>query len=170
MPPRASLPENAGDTAAALMRQAKTKAEFQRAQTIWLRVALDLCDDDIATAVGLSVNTVRCLQSRFRLKGESALIGVGRGGRRRENLTVEQEDELLQPFLEQAGGGSILQVGPIKTAYEKAVGRVVPKSTVYRLLARHGWRKLAPRRRHPKAKTDLQEAFKKNSRASSKKK
>src|SRR5512134_3998901 len=86
MPPRAPLPKESGEAVAALMRQAKTKAEFQRAQAVWLRVALDLSDSEIATAVGLSANTVRCLQSRFRLRGEAALLGVGRGGRRRENL------------------------------------------------------------------------------------
>jgi len=169
MPPRASLPEGSGEIAAALMRRAKTKVEFQRAQAVWLRVALDLSDSEIATATGLSSNTVRCLQSRFRLRGETALIGVGRGGRRRQNLTVDQEEEVLRPFLEQAGSGAILQVGPIKDAYERVVGREVPKSTVYRLLARHGWRKLAPRPRHPKARSDLQEEFKKSSRGSSKK-
>jgi transposase len=170
MPTRALLPADSGITAAALMQEAKTKAEFQRAQAVWLRVALGLSASDVATAVGLSVNTVRCLQSRFRLRGESVLTGVGRGGRRRENLTVDQEDDLLRPFLDQAGSGGILQVGPIKAAYEEAVGHVVPKSTVYRVLARHGWRKLVPRRRHPKAQSDLQEEFKKNSRSLSKKK
>jgi transposase len=170
MPPRAPLPDGAGETLAGRMRQAKTKAEFQRAQCVWLRVALDLSDDDIATAVGWSANTVRCLQSRFRRRGEAALIGVGRGGRRHQNLTVAQEDELLRPFLEQAASGGILEVGRIKAAYERAVGRAVPKSTIYRLLARHGWRKLAPRPRHPKAKSTLQEEFKKNSPGSSKKK
>jgi len=170
MPTRVSLPDDAGTTAAALMQEARTKAEFQRAQAVWLRVALGLSASEVATAVGLSVNTVRCLQSRFRLRGESVLTGVGRGGRRRENLTVEQEDELLRPFLEQASLGGILQVGPIKLAYEEVVGHVVPKSTVYRVLARHGWRKLVPRRRHPKAQGDLQEEFKKNSRRSPKRK
>jgi transposase len=164
------MAEDAGDIAAVLMREAKTKAEFQRAQAVWLRVALGLSASDVATAVGLSVNTVRCLQSRFRLRGQSVLTGVGRGGRRRENLTVEEEDELLRPFLEQAGSGGVLEVGPIKAAYEEAVGHAVPKSTVYRVLARHGWRKLVPRRRHPKAQGELQEEFKKTSRRSSKKK
>lgn len=170
MPARAPLAEDAGDVAAALMREAKTKAEFQRAQAVWLRIALGLSASDVATAVGLSVNTVRCLQSRFRLRGQGVLTGVGRGGRRRENLTLEEEDELLHPFLEQAGSGGVLEVGPIKAAYEEAVGHVVPKSTVYRVLARHGWRKLVPRRRHPKAQGELQEEFKKNSPRSSKKK
>lgn len=169
MPARAVLPEDAGVTAAALMQAAKTKAEFQRAQAVWLRVSLGLSDEEIATAVGLSANTVRCLHSRFRLRGEAALNGVGRGGRRRENLTVEQEDEVLRPFLERAAGGGILHVGSIQAVYEEAVGHEVPKSTVYRVLARHGWRKLAPRPRHPKAKAGGQEEFKKNSRRSSKK-
>ena len=168
MPPRASLPDGAAETLAVRMREAKTKAEFQRAQCVWLRVALDLSDDEIATAVGWSPNTVRCLQSRFRRRGEAALIGVGRGGRRHQNLTVAQEDEVLRPFLEQAASGGVLEVGRIKTAYERAVGHAVPRSTIYRLLARHGWRKLAPRPHHPKAKSNLQEEFKKNSSRSSK--
>ena len=170
MPARARLPVNALDVLAPLLHKSKTKAEFQRVQSVWLRASLDLTDDQIAIAVGLSCNTVRCLHSRFRLQGEEALVGVGRGGRRRQNLSIEQEDELLHPFLDEAGAGGILVANPIKIAYEQAVGHEVPKSTVYRLLARHGWRKLVPRPRHPKAKDGAQEEFKKNSRRSSQKK
>lgn len=169
MPARAEFPEGSQEVLATLMQRAQTKAEFQRVQSVWLRATLDLPDEQIARAVGLSVNTVRCLCSRFRRHGVSALMGVGRGGRRHENLTVDQEKEVLQPFLAQAGSGAVLHVGAIKSAYEKEVGHAVPKSTIYRLLARHGWRKLAPRPRHPKAANEPQEAFKKNSRRSSRK-
>jgi hypothetical protein len=85
-------------------------------------------------------------------------------------LSIDQEDEVLRPFLEKAGIGDILIVSPIKIAYEQAVGHVVPKSTIYRLLARHGWRKSAPRPRHPMANKEAQEEFKKNSKRSSQKK
>jgi transposase len=78
-------------------------------------------------------------------------------------MSVEQEAAFLAPFLERAKVGGILVVAPIQTAYEKALGRKVPESTVYRLLARHGWRKIAPRPRHPKADPERQEAWKKNS-------
>ena len=61
---------------APLLRKTKTKAEFQRVQSVWLRAALNLEYDQIAIAVGLSCNTVRCLHSRFRLQGEEALIGM----------------------------------------------------------------------------------------------
>jgi transposase len=170
MAARAEFTEGSREALAALMQQTRTKSEFQRVQAVWLRATLDLSDAQIAQAVGLSENTVRCLCSRFRLRGASALVGVGRGGRRHENLNAAQEQEFLRPFLEQAGVGGILHVGCLKAAYEEQVGHGVPKSTIYRLLGRHGWRKLAPRRRHPKAQTALQEEFKKNSRTSSKKK
>ena len=49
----------------------------------------------------------------------------------------------------------------IKKAYEQELGKSVPKSTVYRMLARHNWRKIVPRPRHPKADIEAQEAFKK---------
>lgn len=164
---RAAFPEGSHEVLAALRREVKTKAEFQRVQAVWLRVTLGLSDEQIAQAVGLSANTVRCLSSRFRCQGTSALAGEGRGGRRHENLTVAQEQALLQPFLDPAGQGHLLQVSPIKTAYEQVVGHPVPRSTIYRLLGRHGWRKLAPRPRHPKAVSARQQAFKKTPRTRS---
>ena len=78
-------------------------------------------------------------------------------------MTPEEEAAFLAPFFEQAKHGGILVAAPVKAAYEKALGRKVPDSTVYRLLARHGWRKIAPRPRHPKGDPQAQEAWKKNS-------
>ena len=52
-------------------------------------------------------------------------------------------------------------VNEVKAAYEEIIGHSVPKSTVYRVLARHGWRKIAPRPRHPKFDPEKLEAFKK---------
>ena len=85
------------------------------------------------------------------------------GGRRRQNMSVEEETAFLAPFVSEAERGGVLVAAPIKAAYEQALGRSVPDSTVYRLLARHGWRKLAPRPRHPKSDPEKQEAWKKNS-------
>jgi hypothetical protein len=48
-----------------------------------------------------------------------------------------------------------------ESRHEQALGRKVPKSTVYRMLARHGWRKVVPRPRHPKFDAVVQTAFKK---------
>jgi hypothetical protein len=42
------------------------------------------------------------------------------------------------------------------------LGRSIPLSTTYRLLARHGWRKIQPDTKHPKSDPAVQEEFKKN--------
>jgi len=158
------FPENAKEVLSELLDKAETKADFKRVQAVWLRVSLGLSYEQIALGVGLAVNTVRCLCSRFRTQGPAALQrGPGRGGRRKQNLSPDEEAEFLRPFMETAEQGHILHVGEVKEAYEKRLGRSVPKSTVYRLLKRHGWRKLAPRRQHPKADSAKQEVFKKNS-------
>ncbi len=78
-------------------------------------------------------------------------------------MSINQEIQFLAEFTEKAKAGGIIVVSEIKGAYEKAIGHKVPKSTVYRMLDRHRWRKIAPRPRHPKADKKAQEAFKKTS-------
>jgi transposase len=85
------------------------------------------------------------------------------GGRRRAYLTFEEEKEFLSGFFEVASRGGILVVSEIRTAFENKLGHKVAETTVYRMMARHGWRKIVPRRRHPKANESAQEGFKKNS-------
>lgn len=143
------------------LKRTKTKGEFQAVQCLWLRVSLGLSADQVATAIGWHPSSVRKQQSRYLREGLTALQRTGRGGRRRQNLTLEEEQNLLQEFLYQGESGGILEVSRVKAAYEQAVGRKVPKSTVYRMLARHGWRKIAPRPRHPKSDAALQAEFKK---------
>ncbi len=155
------LPYDAKERVSALLGQTKTKADFQRVLCVWLRIALDLTTDKIAMAIGWKRESVRQIHSNYLKHGETALIGTGRGGRYRQNLTVEEEDQLLAPFFAKAASGGILVANEVKAAYEERVGRAVPKSTVYRMLARHGWRKIAPRRKHPEADEEKREAFKK---------
>jgi site-specific recombinase XerD len=78
------------------------------------------------------------------------------GMRMRESIALDRDNVDLTR-------GEILMVGEVKGAYEKTVEHTVPKSTIYRMLARHGWRKISPRPHHPKADVLLQEEFKKNS-------
>ncbi len=155
------LPEGALESLAKELKQAETKAQFQSVQCLWLRASLGLTADQVATAIGWHPNSVRKLQARYFREGEAALKRGGRGGRYFQNLTIEEERQLLQEFLVQSETGGILEVSRVKTAYEQALGRKVPKSTVYRMLARHGWRKVLPRPRHPKSDAATQAAFKK---------
>lgn len=147
-----------------LLKKAKTKSDFQRIQCVWLRAELGMDSTTVGRAIGWSSGTVKKVWSQYFREGERALIGIGRGGRRRNNLNEDEELRVLAPFFKKAASGGVLVVNEVKQAYEEAIGRGVPKSTVYRMLARHGWRKIAPRPRHPKSDIHRQEAFKKNCR------
>jgi transposase len=118
--------------------------------------------NQVAIAIGWQPTSVRRLQAQYLHEGENILTTVGRGGRRHQNLAEEEEAELLRRFTPQAERGGMLEVSQVKRAYEQAIGHSVPKSTVYRMLARHGWRKIAPRPRHPRVDLKRQQEFKKN--------
>jgi transposase len=78
-------------------------------------------------------------------------------------MTLDEEARFLAPFIEKARNAGVIIVPPLQAELERHLGRSVAPSTVYRLLQRHGWRKLAPDRQHPKADPVAQEVFKKNS-------
>ncbi len=77
------------------------------------------------------------------------------------DLSVEQERRFLQPFFARAAQGEIATAEDIQRAFEAEVKHAVHITSIYRLLDRHGWRKLVPRPRHPKANPEAQAAFKK---------
>jgi transposase len=139
--------------------------ELRCAQAVFFPVRFGLTLQQTADALGRARATVVRLQAEFRARQKGSKLGRENwGGRRRQNLTLEQEEELLCPFFEQASRGGVLIVAPIKRAYEELVGHSVPDSTVYRVLDRHGWRKITPDRRHPKANAATQEQWKKTPR------
>jgi hypothetical protein len=56
------------------------------------------------------------VQSRYLKEGGVSLKREGRGGRRRQNLTLQQEEELLKEFLPLSGQGGMLEVSRINAA------------------------------------------------------
>jgi transposase len=78
-------------------------------------------------------------------------------------MTLEEEREFLAPWLKLALAGSLVVVSPVRAALAERVGQPVRASLVYRMLARHGWRKVAPDTRHPKGDPQAQQDWKKNS-------
>ena len=118
--------------------------------------------EEIARHCGVSKATVHEVISTYNRLGIAAVETAGKGGRRREYLTLEEEEQFLAPFFARAESGAIATVAQIQAAFEEQVGHEVDDSTIYRLLNRHGWRKLMPRPRHPQANLQAQEQFKKN--------
>lgn len=78
-------------------------------------------------------------------------------------MSVEQERRFLAPWAKLTDEGGVLVVSPLRAALAQELGRPVAASVVYRMLARHGWRKVAPDTRHPKSDPLVQEEWKKNS-------
>jgi transposase len=131
----------------------------------WLIIYNALVDprtaEEIARHCGVKKVTVQQLISRYNRFGISAVETKGKGGRRREYLTLEQEQQFLEPFFTQAQAGEIATVAVIHRAFEDRVAHKVDESTIYRLLQRHGWRPVVPRPRHPQAREEAQADFKK---------
>lgn len=143
------------------MRLAPNKSVFQRLQCLWLRAKEDLSTEAIAQTVGLSVSHVRRVWSDFLRGGLAAARGRPKGGRRHQHLTPEQEQALLAPFAQQAQVGQLVTAGAVHRRYQVLVGQRVPHSTVYRLLARQGWRQLQSRPKLLKDNPRARVAFKK---------
>ncbi len=100
----------------------------------------------------------------YNRAGVAAVETSGKGGRRHQYMSREEEQAFLAPFFSRAERGEIATAGEIQRAFEAQVGHEVHKSTISRLLQRHGWRKPVPRPVHPKANPEAQEQFKKTSR------
>jgi transposase len=143
------------------LKRASSHAEYQRIQCVLIRATLGSSAAQIAQLLGWSTATVHVLHSRWAKEGDAVFDLRGRGGRRHQYLSPEQEQELLAPFVERAQAGGMLTVAEILQAYQEQSGKAVAPSTIYRLLDRHGWRKVVPRPRHPKADVAAQVAFKK---------
>ena len=161
------MPEGAAESLRKRLTEAQSKSEFQRVQCIWLRASLELSASQVAVAIGWHPNSVKKLQSEYLRKGESVLEVCKSGGRKHENMSIEEEKAFLAPFFDRAKEGGVIVATEIKIAYEHLVGRKVPKSTIYRMLDRHDWRKIVPRPRHPQKDSSKEEEFKKTSRKSS---
>jgi len=137
----------------------------------WLIIYQALVDPreaaQIAKHCGVSPATVHQVISAYNRRGVAAVETPGKGGRRHQYLTLEQEQQFLAPFFAQAQAGTIATAAQIKQAFEAQVGQEVAETTIYRLLDRHDWRKLVPRPVHPKADQEEQATFKKTSRSRS---
>ena len=114
---------------------------------------------EIAKHTGVSVSTVHNVISDYNRLGVASVETAGKGGRRSEYLTLGEETAFLQPFFERAAKGEIATAAQIKQEFEHKIGHKVNKTTIYRLLDRHQWRKLVPRPSHPKSNKEEQEQF-----------
>ena len=147
------------------LKETTTKSDFQRLQCLWIReIRPELTAEDVAEIVLLSKSSVWRIHAGALKNKELIYLEDKRGGRYRQNMSILEEENILKPFLKKAEESGIVEVSEIKKMYEAKIGHPVPKSTIYRMLERHNWRKIVPYKRNPKSDVEKQVEFKKNSR------
>jgi transposase len=131
---------------------------------VWLMALHPRHARQMAALLGVSVVSVWRWVGRYNQGGPHALGRSRRGGRHRGHFDSQtQEASALAALEPRALAGDLLTAGPIRQVLEQAAGHRLPTSTLYSLLARQDWRKLAPRPRHPRTKPEALEAYKKTS-------
>ena len=103
----------------------------------------------IGEATGFHPAYVSTIVSKYIRGGMEAIVGNHYRGNRR-NMSFEDEETLLEPFMQQAARGQLLDTAELEKRYEEAVGHRIGSGQIYRVLQRHDWRKVMPRSKHPK--------------------
>ncbi len=121
---------------------ARTPLQLRQCQAILIPALTGASLQVTAGIIGVSRNQVCVLRRQFRAAGgPPAAAAERRGGRRRSHMSLDDEVRFVAPWLARIASGADVPARDIRSAYECAVGRKVAKSTIYRLLARHGWRR-----------------------------
>jgi transposase len=157
----ARFTENHLEQARSIRDNAHRASEVFKALAVLLPAEMNLRTKDTARVLGISERTL--FRHQADIRNQDAPPKASWGGRRNALLSLEEEERFLAPWVAQAEHGGVLTVPPIHRALMDRLGEAIPISTTYRMLARHGWRKVEPDTRHPKSDPEAQESFKKNS-------
>lgn len=143
------------------------KSRERRERNRLLALKLIMCRgyeiEKVSVICELSVSYIEKIVSMHHARGMKSILLKAQGGNNRY-LSRAEEAVILEKFRERAEKGEIVSGVEIQKEYEKAVGHEVSNSQIYYVLERHDWRRVKPRKQHPKADPAAQEAYKKNMR------
>ena len=108
---------------------------------------------DIKEILGFNVQYITDLVSKYMKNGIDSILTDKRTSNNRR-MTFAQESAFLEQFEELADAGQIVTVAKILEKFNEVTGKNNNSSTIYRLLKRHGWRKVKPRPQHPGKASD----------------
>jgi len=128
-------------------RKIKDIKAYNRLLTIHMRM-LGKKNKEISEVVGFSCQYITEIVSKYANEGIDSILGGKHTGNNR-NMSVEEEVAFLEQFRELAEAGQIVTIATIMEKYNKKTGKSCSDTTIYRLLKRHGWRKISPRPVHP---------------------
>ena len=152
--------------ARAALRNAKTADELRAAQAVVLPLELGLTIAQTAIAIGRSVGVTCNMRTRYsRIARKEIEPPVSKTQlRNRARLSLDEESAMLDEIFAQAAHDGVVIVPALQEKLVEKLGEPVSPSTIYRMLARHGWRKLALDAEHPEEDAQGREHRQRNSR------
>src|SRR3972149_10830322 len=120
-----------------LREQATTAKDLRKALSVLLFAEVGLDADKTSEILGISERTV--FRNRGSVRHQDERNQNTWGGRRHYGMTLEEEQKFLRNWEVKAIEGGVLSVPPIHASLVERLGRSIPMSTTYRLLARHCW-------------------------------
>ncbi len=153
MPKRHHITEEQVKEMELVLKKNKDKNIDRRVKALLLH-AQGIKHSEIASRTGFAASYISALVRKYCGSGLSVIVSNNYSGNHR-NLSYTEEEAVLSPFIKMAQAGQVVEVSAIKSAYETRIGRSLEKDhgQIYRVLKRHGWRKVMPRSKHPKKAT-----------------
>jgi transposase len=150
--------------AQASLKAARSADELRIAQSVLLPLELGLTLEQTAKAIGRSVGATCKMRVNFCevAKGVRQAAQPKTSLRNRAKASLEREAQVLDTVLANANDGGVVVTPRLKGLIEKELGKTMALASVYRMLHRHNWRKLAPDTQHPKGDPQAREVWKKN--------
>ena len=147
-----------------LVQTARDVDSLRRGLAVLLPAETGITQARAADLLGVGVATIKRYQEAAYQRAHGANLACPqRGGRRNETMPLEAESAFLETWRERAARGEAVFVKRMREDLQRRRGARIPLYTMYRILARHGWRKVAPDTKHPTGAPVAQEAFKKTS-------
>jgi len=125
----------------ALLRNAKTADELRLAQAVLLPLELGLSIKQTAQAIGRSAGSTCSMRTHFGSLNERPFDQRRNKHdlRNHAHADLDVERQILDEVLAQASVRLGAVATQLKPAIEAMLGKVISLSSVYRMLARHGW-------------------------------
>ena len=133
--------------AKAKKRKIKDVNALRRLQVLHLRI-MGKANAEISEIVGFSKQYIVEIVAKYRNEGIDAILEDKRTGNNRK-LNFVEETAFLDQFYDLAEAGQIVTIQIIIKGFEELTGEPCADTTIYRMLKRHGWRKVSPRPVHP---------------------
>jgi len=141
--------EQIEEVSVALATERENVEMFKRLQALSWRMQ-GVSSSDVALQSGFSISKVARICANYMSSGIAGLRNQYKGSQFRK-LSKEAEAAAFEKLSEKAKSGQFVRVSELQAEFEKDTGVHYHPSAFYDLLARHDWRKVMPRRRHPKA-------------------